>query len=62
MGGSWDTGPLEGAGTSSVVGTRGVIEEEVGAGAVGVEEGMGMEEEEEVEEEEEEEETEVYIW
>lgn len=42
-GGTRATGPLEGAGPSTVVGTRGIIEE-VGGGEVGVEEGMGMEE------------------
>lgn len=44
-GGSRDTGRLEGAGPSMVVGTRGIIEE-VGGGELGVAEGMGMEEKE----------------
>ena len=47
VGGTWDTGRTEGAGRSTVVVMRRIIEE-VGAGAVGEEEGMGMEEKEEV--------------
>lgn len=42
-GGTRDTGPMEGAGPSTVVGTRGIIEA-VGGGELGVEAGMGMEE------------------
>lgn len=42
-GGSRDMGPLAGAGPSTGVGTRGIIEEVMG-GELGVAEGMGMEE------------------
>lgn len=45
LGGTRDTipGRLEGEGPSTVVGTRGIIEE-VGGGELGVAEGMGTEE------------------